>query len=191
MIKNCPKCLGHLEDLEIEEVEIRVCNLCHGMWLTLEQLQEILKIDMICCNISDLNKDEFASDALDHDHPTKDKEGHCPQCPSQTTLISRKSEQSAHVTLWACPHNHGLWIDGGDIHRLRSALLKKILIGSALIITTIFLLWGFFSFIDNADALKKEVAKAEKHAELAKNNPSSMALYSTHKFIISPDEADR
>ena len=39
----CPKCKIHLHTLKKKEIEIDVCDKCHGMWLDDKEIDKLLK----------------------------------------------------------------------------------------------------------------------------------------------------
>ncbi len=191
---NCPKCVGILEEHEIEEVDCYVCNVCHGLWLEPGDMAKLLHIDKLCCNISELNLDEYnETDTKAHDNLI-DKLALCPFCPQKTPLQATPYPHKKHVIHYPCPKGHGEWLDGGEIHKLRSSVVKKGLIIAVILMGLLFVSWIIQSYVQNLQELKQECLinqYHEKHPKQhAKRHASGRVLYHTLPFILDPDESE-
>lgn len=186
---NCPKCVGILEDATVEDVPCYVCNVCQGFWFEDNQLQELLRIDKLCCNISDLNRPEYAGSDKDIHDEILNKSATCPWCSQATALHAQPYNK--HVRVHHCPNGHGYWIDGGEIHKLRSSLVKKGLIIGATISLILLTTWIVQMFMQNAQDIKLERKRAAYYEHKARQNPSSLALYPSRTIILDPDSRER
>ncbi len=107
MVPVCPKCDRALIVLRLHDVEIDVCDQCHGLWLDEGELEELLQV-------SDGHADErFVADlglATTDVHPTNYL---CPRCDGKLDQIRRET-----LALERCPEHHGIWFDEGELRHL-------------------------------------------------------------------------
>ena len=124
---NCPKCLGKLDEKVVEKVKIDVCWLCEGIWFDKNELEKVLKADAkdIKTKTRELDRKEFdGKEASDISFEYDKKTGKCPKCANETELERKNYENVIFAD--ECPNCQGIWLDGGEIHRLRGCTLVKI-----------------------------------------------------------------
>ena len=118
---NCPKCVGKLQKETMEGIEVDSCFTCEGIWFDAGELEEVLKRDAKDFELIDVGKEEFdgtemASLARELDA----KAGKCPKCEDETLLIRQEYKGKHEINVDVCPRGHGLWLDGGEIKKLRN-----------------------------------------------------------------------
>ena len=130
---DCPKCPGKLETIKIEGVKIDKCYVCEGLWFDDKELKEVIKKDFKSLDFFDFDK----NDADDIDEENVDgteikgvvkqldmMPGKCPCC--RESLNREKYKSMAEIDVDVCPKCHGVWLDGGEIKKLRNTFLRNI-----------------------------------------------------------------
>ena len=117
---NCPKCVGILEKKTMEGIEVDSCFECEGIWFDAGELESVLKRDSQDFELLDVGREDFdgkemASLAKELDA----KAGKCPKCGNGTLLLRQAYKGKHKVNIDVCPKGHGLWLDGGEIKKLR------------------------------------------------------------------------
>ena len=125
---NCPKCIGKLQKRDMSGVEVDVCYVCEGIWFDTGELEKLLKADSADFHFDTLASEDF--DAQEMEEVKKDldtKPGKCPRCDDDTLLERQKSPHTLkELYVDFCPNNHGVWLDGGEIHLLRRRTLVNL-----------------------------------------------------------------
>jgi len=112
---NCPKCVGKLQHKNIEGIDVDSCYVCEGIWFDAGELEQALKRDLKSFDFVSLNDKEFdGAEVKPYLKMVDNKEGKCPHC--QVILIKKKYND---VNIDACVECHGIWLDGGEIQKLR------------------------------------------------------------------------
>jgi hypothetical protein len=103
--------------VEHQKTELDYCPRCHGVWFDsgeLELFLESLKLE---------SHSEFVSNILAAPEArTAEKKRRCPICGRRMkkTIVGEKPG----VLIDACPREHGLWFDGGEVGQLIEGLEK-------------------------------------------------------------------
>ncbi|MFH1092744.1 MAG: zf-TFIIB domain-containing protein [Candidatus Omnitrophota bacterium] len=122
---DCPKCLGLLEEKEVENVKVDVCWVCEGIWFDKNELAKVLKADAKDFNTIDVDRSGFdGKKARSMVQEFNEKSGKCPKCSPATGL--EKKDFKNKIFADECPKCSGIWLDGGEIHKLRKRTLVNI-----------------------------------------------------------------
>jgi len=107
----CPKCANSLEPTNLESIPVDQCPSCRGIWFDEKELQSVL------------TKSHDFGRKLGREQPNprlNQKPGRCPR--DQSRMLRAFSSTDERVVLDMCPDCHGLWLDGGELHRLIKAI---------------------------------------------------------------------
>lgn len=114
----CPANGEPLVIIEVAEIELDVCPAGHGMWFDADELrmlfmkagapEGLLSLDM---RLERLKKVEGVR-------------RRCPRCKRKMWQVAAPGE-SEHVILDACPDDHGLWFDHGELEEILRAHLGE------------------------------------------------------------------
>ena len=122
---DCPKCLGILEEKEIENVKVDVCWVCEGIWFDKNELEKVLEADSRDFNTIDVDRGDFdGKEAVGMAKEFDGKAGKCPRCENKQEL--ERKDYKNKIFADECPKCEGIWLDGGEIHKLRNRALVKI-----------------------------------------------------------------
>jgi len=122
---DCPKCPGKLESKDMEKITVDVCFVCEGVWLDGGELEQVVKADSKDFKYIDLDKSEYDGNELQSSGINlNDKQGKCPRCTDGTML--QPIQYNKNIKIDICPHAHGVWLDGGELQKLRHRGLVKI-----------------------------------------------------------------
>lgn len=105
---NCPTCKQAMIVLELEQVEVDHCAGCGGIWLDGGELELLLENAVE----AHLLLQSFTSAR------TPEKKRKCPICHRKMDKINAGHAAKDAVLLDRCPHNHGLWLDRGELQRV-------------------------------------------------------------------------
>lgn len=100
----CPKCSSNLEKKTHKGIEVDYCNNCKGMWLDLEELDQLE--DTV------FDEDKLKGTLIFSSTPT---EYHCPHCGSQLRSFKYRLHS---LELEYCENEHGFWLDEGEEKRV-------------------------------------------------------------------------
>jgi len=121
----CPKCIGKLEEKNVENVKVDICWVCEGVWFDQSELEKVLSADSRDFNKIDLDRDILDGKEAARMHEEFDEKiGICPKCENNTHLERKDYLKGVFVDI--CPKCQGIWLDGGEIHKLRDRTLVKI-----------------------------------------------------------------
>ena len=110
----CPKCGSPLTPRTIETVSVDQCTQCQGIWFDEKELEAVLT------RSHNLRRGL----RTDHTNPgLNQKRGTCPR--DRTAMLRAFSAADEKVVLDMCPECHGLWLDGGELHRLIQAINRR------------------------------------------------------------------
>jgi Zn-finger nucleic acid-binding protein len=118
---DCPKCAGKLQETKLEGETLDVCFLCEGVWFDHKELNEIIRKDAVNFKTWALDNEAFDAKEIGDELDLNHKRGKCPRC-------GRLMDQSSFRRgLWvdSCGDGHGLWLDGGEVHKLRKRRLVE------------------------------------------------------------------
>jgi len=117
---NCPKCPGKLEKKTVERYEVDVCPMCEGIWFDIGELESIIKADSRDFNKIDLDRDSLDGQELSEVYDIMNtKIGKCPRCADGTEMVRAHYKKEKELYIDVCPNCKGIWLDGGEINRLR------------------------------------------------------------------------
>ena len=110
---NCPACKNTLEAITIENITLDICqNGCGGIWFDNFELMKIDEPDEYDAEkLLDIKIDE----SIKVDHEAK---RFCPVCESQPMLRHFFTVKRS-VTIDECPRCGGVWLDDGELGRIR------------------------------------------------------------------------
>ena len=108
----CPKCdpAAELESVVVHEVEVDRCSSCGGIWFDRSELGRLIELEeQELSSLLEGKPDEGAN--LRH--------GKCPR--EGRDLIRVAAARSRDVIVDFCWKCQGVWLDAGELERLRSA----------------------------------------------------------------------
>ncbi len=106
----CPDCEERLVIVEVNGVELDMCYQNHGMWFDKDELRQLFLGTMAPETLTDL---ESRLERLPHKGGLKRR---CPRCRAKMWHVVEP--QGGDVILDACPHDHGLWFDKGELEAI-------------------------------------------------------------------------
>ena len=107
----CPKCGDEpLRPVAVASIEVDACRRCGGLWCDDRELQILL------------DAPPPALAALRGGRADTDADSQPARCPRDGgRLVRMFSSRTRTVTADACPDCQGIWLDGGELERLRAA----------------------------------------------------------------------
>lgn len=107
----CPKCKVELEKRPYRKFELYVCPSCRGMWLDTLEFEHLTS-----------PKDVYSDDSLDSTYICDAPNGGgplyvCVRCDNFMNRINFKSISGVLIDVCA---DHGVWLDEGELTRLRT-----------------------------------------------------------------------
>lgn len=125
---NCPKCPGKLKEVDVDGVVVDFCWICEGIWFDMGELEKVIKNDIRNLNLDHLGRADFDGKEFEDIKKNIDNiEGICPRCETPTVLKREPYSLNSKLMIDVCPHNHGIWLDGGEVHMLRNRTLANVL----------------------------------------------------------------
>lgn len=106
----CPVCQEQLVILEVEGVELDMCYERHGMWFDHDELRQLFLGTSAPETLRDL---EQRLEKLPH----KGEKRRCPRCRMKMWQVAAPGD-GERVILDACPMNHGIWFDQGELEAI-------------------------------------------------------------------------
>lgn len=114
----CPANGEPLVIIEVEEIELDVCPKGHGIWFDADELRMLFLKANVPTGLL----------ALDTKLERMKKGGgpkrRCPRCSRKMWQVVAPGE-AEHVILDACPNDHGLWFDHGELEEMLRAHLGE------------------------------------------------------------------
>jgi Zn-finger nucleic acid-binding protein len=107
----CPKCHSALQKEMYHGMEVDQCSTCHGMWLDLEELDQL--------EDEALDIDDAKGSLMLSNEPTNYK---CPHCGSS---LHRFEYRLTGLILDYCENQHGYWLDAGEGERVLQLMKKR------------------------------------------------------------------
>ena len=96
--------------LELNQVEVDHCLACGGVWLDGEEMDLLLEGSAARAEIRAQLEPEPGSG----EHPIK-----CPICLHKMEKARvRRAAGERSILIDRCGHNHGSWLDGGELHAI-------------------------------------------------------------------------
>ncbi|MBT3362114.1 MAG: hypothetical protein HN929_11255 [Chloroflexi bacterium] len=115
---DCPACNGPMIVVEHAGIEVDYSPDCKGVWFDTGELE--LLLESMELDDSGLSMDEIL--ALD-EAKTDEKARRCPICNSKMLKVMIGSAPG--VMIDACPNEHGLWFDGGEVGQVIRQLIDS------------------------------------------------------------------
>jgi Zn-finger nucleic acid-binding protein len=106
----CPDCEQRLVIVEVNGVELDMCYQQHGMWFDHDELRQLF---LGTCAPETLTDLESRLERLPRKGGPKRR---CPRCRAKMWQVVEPN--GADVILDACPHDHGLWFDQGELEAI-------------------------------------------------------------------------
>lgn len=107
----CPVCKYDMIVVEYRNIELDYCSNCKGVWFDAGELELLL-------DSHGLEETKVFLDGIlnSQEAPSSEKKRNCPICGHKLkkTAIGTQPE----ILIDACPDEHGLWFDGGEVTRL-------------------------------------------------------------------------
>src|ERR1043166_1539951 len=109
---HCPRCVGQLEPVNYEGVDLDICRLCRGLWFDQGELAKFNKFD--------------ADFPLGPGKPVKGKHtgGHCPRCG--VVMHVMRYAPRAEFEVDRCSGCGGVWLDNGEIREIQRLLTEEV-----------------------------------------------------------------
>jgi Zn-finger nucleic acid-binding protein len=113
----CPRCEAHLGTgalLEGARIEVEVCPRCRGIWFDAGELEEALA----AARTEDARVDRGVLDRLAERHDSAEPVRYL-KCPVCGSLMNRSAYGLRSGVVVDFCREHGVWLDGGELERLR------------------------------------------------------------------------
>ncbi len=106
---NCPKCQGKdLQPTTVRDVTVDRCPACAGIWFDERELPQVLRLSGVELR------------PLGGGRSNAERDDHMGDCPRDRVRMTRMhSATNAEVVVDTCLECHGIWLDGGELDRLR------------------------------------------------------------------------
>ncbi|MDY6916348.1 MAG: zf-TFIIB domain-containing protein [Chloroflexota bacterium] len=115
----CPACGKETIVVEHEDIELDYCVNCSGVWFDageLELLLETMEVDGARLSVEGILTSPEA--------PSKEKKRRCPICGRRMKKATLGRDPA--VVIDACPREHGLWFDSGELGQLVAQLPDRL-----------------------------------------------------------------
>ena len=108
----CPTCNTGLSHLNAAGVIFKLCSSCNGIWVDKECFSGILQKNEEELDPYFSYTEENLDVRMNYMTPADTRK--CPVC--ETTMMNIEYDSSSGIWLDHCPHNHGIWLDAGEIN---------------------------------------------------------------------------
>lgn len=108
----CPNCEVSLESQAIDEHSFGRCSTCHGLWLS-EDVFGVL-LDLPEEKVASLTGQFTAEHTLERSPQSRP----CANC--ENAMDNYQFNYDSGIWLDACPGNHGIWLDEGELKLCRA-----------------------------------------------------------------------
>ncbi|MCX7624780.1 MAG: zf-TFIIB domain-containing protein [Candidatus Sumerlaeaceae bacterium] len=115
----CPACDKPLVTLEWDNIEIDYCVNCRGTWFDRGEVERIVR--------GEATEGDPIIPPVKQMRPGKRDKRLCPRCDRKLVEFVACQINGNELRLDACPQNHGIWFDGGELE----AYLKAQFVGTA------------------------------------------------------------
>src|SRR5437762_1589782 len=118
-MSTCPRCAVALQSAELQGARLEACGRCGGRWLDPEALRTILDAGEPAPGTDEASAGEGAAR---HQVPLdRVREGlSCPSCAGGMETFNYATDSG--VILDKCPRCNRIWLDGGELERVRRAV---------------------------------------------------------------------
>ncbi len=113
----CVNSCGFLNSNQYEGVEVEVCPQCKGIWLSFDNLNQIIRTQRRVW--TETQKAEILPQTGKTGVPQEELEQHrdCPECGELMPAFNY--QYSSGIIINKCKHNHGLWLDRGELNKIQ------------------------------------------------------------------------
>jgi Zn-finger nucleic acid-binding protein len=124
---SCPKCVGKLQEKNIEDYKVDVCFICEGLWFDAGELEKVIEADAKDFKFIDVDREELdRKEIVDFKEELDKTECKCLRCNDGINPIRKEHEGMHKVNVDVCPKCNGIWLDGGEIKELRQRRLVEL-----------------------------------------------------------------
>jgi len=102
-----------MEEFTLEGINLDVCSSCRGVWFDAEELMKIVSMDAMALAALPFYGDLHVAEEPAWEQPP----AFCPRCSS--ALEPQRFDKDLAVIIDVCPHEHGFWLDQGELHRIK------------------------------------------------------------------------
>ena len=112
---DCPACNAPMIVMEREGIELDYCPACRGLWFDADELALLAEACGIEVDLPDV------ADAAKAD--TAEAARACPRCGKPMNKVLMGDDPP--VVIDACPNQHGLWFDAGELGQVVAQHLRR------------------------------------------------------------------
>jgi len=117
LVPRCPRCKEKLSPHTVEELELQVCTLCGGLWIGLKEFREAVRKPPP--QGMENQEEENVGKALWEESKL--------ECPICGLLMSKgRYAYSSGVIIDRCQNCGGIWLDRGELARLRAFVNRPV-----------------------------------------------------------------
>lgn len=113
----CVNGCGFLNPNRYEGVDVSVCPQCKGIWLTFDNLNQIIRTQSRAWTES--QKAQILPQTHKAGVPEEEQNRHlnCPECKEPMPAFNY--QYSSGIILNKCKHGHGVWLDYGELNKIQ------------------------------------------------------------------------
>jgi len=102
-----------MKEVTIAGLTLDVCLTCRGVWFDRDELMQAVTMDAM--SLAEL---PFYGELRAGEEPAWEQPpAFCPRCSS--ALEPQRFDKDLAVIIDVCPHEHGFWLDQGELHRIK------------------------------------------------------------------------
>jgi Zn-finger nucleic acid-binding protein len=117
---DCAWCEGTLHPVELEGIQLDMCDTCDGIWFERDELLKVVEAEKSELMNTVLNE-AWVNEPEEID-PTDGQKYSCPVC--NEPLHRYQYHLKSGIEIDACDHGHGLWIDDGESQKIYLYLIE-------------------------------------------------------------------
>jgi Zn-finger nucleic acid-binding protein len=111
---NCPACDRPLTPITANDITVDACDGgCGGLWFDHFEFKKFDEPSEPAAELLSIHRDAHA--AID-----PDKRYHCPKCTDDVVMMRHFASVKRQVTIDECPECGGIWLDAGELGRVRN-----------------------------------------------------------------------
>lgn len=113
----CVNGCDFLAPMQYEGVDIDVCPQCKGIWLSFQNLNQIISRQSRVW--TEKQKAEILQQTGKAGVPQEELERHldCPECGELMPAVNY--QYSSGIIINKCKHHHGVWLDCGELNKIQ------------------------------------------------------------------------
>ncbi|MBN1864994.1 MAG: zf-TFIIB domain-containing protein [Victivallales bacterium] len=108
----CPECNEEMLVIELDGVEIDLCDTCRGVWLDEGEIELLAGLD-------ESSDEPFVKALRDRGAEKRTGNRKCPVCSKAMIIVEVPLDPPVEID--RCPANHGLWFDHGELDAVVAA----------------------------------------------------------------------